>query len=279
MAMVALFRPGPMANIPAYIRRKHGAEPVTYLHPLLEPVLKETYGVMVYQEDIMTVAQAVAGYTLAEADVLCYAIRKKIKDRLLAQREKFVEGARKNKVPARIVDQIFEQFEPFARYGFNRAHAACYGLIAFYTAYLKAHYPAEYMSAVLSSDAGDMEKVAQAVAECQRMGIEVRLPDVNESAASFAVAGEGIRFGLAAIRNVGLSAVDAIVAEGLEKRYGKVQALRGVTFSVHGGEIYGLLGPNGAGKSTTVRILTTLTSPDAGHAIVARHEALKRMNS
>ncbi len=212
MAMVALFRPGPMANIPAYIRRKHGAEPVTYLHPLLEPVLKETYGVMVYQEDIMTVAQAVAGYTLAEADVLCYAIRKKIKDRLLAQREKFVEGARKNKVPARIVDQIFEQFEPFARYGFNRAHAACYGLIAFYTAYLKAHYPAEYMSAVLSSDAGDMEKVAQAVAECQRMGIEVRLPDVNESAASFAVAGEGIRFGLAAIRNVGLSAVDAIVA-------------------------------------------------------------------
>ncbi len=219
MAMVALFRPGPMANIPAYIRRKHGEEPVTYLHPLLEPVLKETYGVMVYQEDIMTVAQAVAGYTLAEADVLCYAIRKKIKDRLLAQREKFVEGARRNKVPARIVDQIFEQFEPFARYGFNRAHAACYGLIAYYTAYLKAHYPAEYMTAVLSSDAGDMEKVAQAVAECQRIGIRVLLPDVNESAASFTVApaargpaGDAIRFGLAAIRNVGVSAVDAIVA-------------------------------------------------------------------
>ncbi|HET8998657.1 MAG TPA: DNA polymerase III subunit alpha, partial [bacterium] len=148
MAMVALFRPGPMANIPSYIRRKHGMEPVTYLHPSLEPVLSETYGVMVYQEDIMTVAQAVAGYTLAEADVLCYAIRKKIKDRLLAQREKFVAGARKNGVPKRIVDQIFEQFEPFARYGFNRAHAACYGLIAYYTAYLKAHFPAEYMTAV-----------------------------------------------------------------------------------------------------------------------------------
>ncbi len=212
MAMVALFRPGPMANIPAYIRRKHGLEPVTYLHPLLEPVLKETYGVMVYQEDIMTVAQAVAGYTLAEADVLCYAIRKKIKDRLLAQREKFVAGARRNGVPARVVDQIFEQFEPFARYGFNRAHAACYGLIAYYTAYLKAHYPAEYMTAVLSSDAGDMEKVAEAVTECRHMEIRVLPPDVNESAASFTVDGDAIRFGLAAVRNVGVSAVDAIVA-------------------------------------------------------------------
>ncbi len=212
MAMVALFRPGPMANIPAYIRRKHGQEPVSYLHPLLEPVLKETYGVMVYQEDIMTVAQAIAGYTLAEADVLCYAIRKKVKEKLLAQREKFVAGARTNGVPPRIVDQIFEQFEPFARYGFNRAHAACYGLIAYYTAYLKAHYPAEYMTAVLSSDAGDMEKIAQAVAECRRMGIRVLPPDVNESAASFTVAGDAIRFGLAAVRNVGLSAVEVIVA-------------------------------------------------------------------
>ncbi len=219
MAMVALFRPGPMANIPAYIRRKRGQEPVTYLHPRLELVLKETYGVMVYQEDIMTVAQAIAGYTLAEADVLCYAIRKKIKDRLLAQREKFVAGARKNGVPPRVVDQIFEQFEPFARYGFNRAHAACYGLIAYYTAYLKAHYPAEYMAAVLSSDAGNMDKVAQAFAECHRMGIRILPPDVNASAASFAVAStapdrtaDAIRFGLAAIRNVGVGAVEAIIA-------------------------------------------------------------------
>jgi len=212
MAMVALFRPGPMANIPAYIRRKHGEEPVTYLHPLLEPVLKDTYGVMVYQEDIMTVAQAIAGYTLAEADVLCYAIRKKIKDRLLAQREKFVAGARQHEVPARIVDQIFEQFEPFARYGFNRAHAACYGLIAYYTAYLKAHFPAEYMTAVMTSDAGNTEKVAQSVAECHRMGIRILPPDVNRSAASFTVEGEAIRFGLAAVRNVGIGAVDSMIA-------------------------------------------------------------------
>src|SRR6516164_3302915 len=212
MAMVALFRPGPMANIPAYIRRKHGQEPVTYLHPLLEPVLRDTYGVMGYQEDIMTVTQAVAGYTLAEADVLSYAIRKKIKDRLLAQREKFVAGARRNKVPARVVDQIFEQFEPFARYGFNRAHAACYGLIAYYTAYLKAHYSAEYMTAVLSSTAGDMERIAQAVAECQRMGIEILRPDVNDSQASFTVENGAIRFGLAAVRNVGVGAVESMIA-------------------------------------------------------------------
>jgi DNA polymerase-3 subunit alpha len=212
MAMVALFRPGPMANIPSYIRRKHGEEPVTYPHPLLEPVLKETYGVMVYQEDIMTVAQAVAGYTLAEADVLCYAIRKKIKDRLLAQRETFVAGARKNGVAARVVDQIFEQFEPFARYGFNRAHAACYGLIAYYTAYLKARFPAAYMTAVMTSDAGNADKVAQSVAECHRMGIRILPPDVNRSAASFTVEGDAIRFGLAAVRNVGEAAVESMIA-------------------------------------------------------------------
>ncbi|MHB8732385.1 MAG: DNA polymerase III subunit alpha [bacterium] len=212
MAMVALFRPGPMANIPSYIRRKHGQEKVTYLHPRLEPVLKETYGVMVYQEDIMTVAQAIAGYTLAEADVLCYAIRKKIKDRLLAQREKFVDGARANGVDARTVDQIFEQFEPFARYGFNRAHAACYGLIAYYTAYLKSHYAAEYMTALLSSDVGNMERVAQAVAECARMDLDVLPPDVNESAASFTTDGTVIRFGLTAVRNVGVGAIDVVIA-------------------------------------------------------------------
>src|SRR5207237_10808856 len=212
MAMVARYRPGPMANIPSYLRRKRRQEPVTYLHPPLEPVLKDTDGVMVYQEDIMTVAQAVAGYTLAEADVLCYAIRKKIKDRLLAQREKFVDGARRNGVPPRIVDQIFEQFEPFARYGFNRAHAACYGLIAYYTAYLKAHYPAEYMTAVLTRDAGDTEKVAQAVAECHRMDIRILPPDVNTSAASFAVGGGAIGFGLAAVRDVGRGSLAAMIA-------------------------------------------------------------------
>ncbi|MDR7401435.1 MAG: DNA polymerase III subunit alpha [Armatimonadota bacterium] len=212
MAMVALFRPGPMASIPTYIRRKHGLEPITYLHPSLEPVLRETYGVMVYQEDVMAVAQAVAGFTPAEADVLRYAIGKKIRDRLQQQRAKFLAGCVERGVPLEVAEQIFEQFEPFARYGFNRAHAACYGLIAYYTAYLKANYPAEYMAAVLTSEAGNTEKVAAAVAECLRMGIRVLPPDVNESGESFTVVGpDAIRFGLTAIKNVGAGAVEAIL--------------------------------------------------------------------
>src|SRR2546428_756108 len=211
MAMVALFRPGPMANIPTYIRRKHGQEPIAYPHPALEPVLRETYGVMVYQEDVMAVAQAVAGFSPAEADVLRYAIGKKIRDKLQQQRAKFMAGCVDQGVSGHVAEQIFEQFEPFARYGFNRAHAACYGLIAYYTAYLKANYSAEYMAAVLSSDAGDTDKVAAAVAESVRMSIRVLPPDVNESYVDFTVVGAAIRFGLAAVKNVGLGAVDAIL--------------------------------------------------------------------
>lgn len=213
MAMVALFRPGPMANIPSYIRRKHGQEPATFLHPVLAPVLQETYGVMVYQEDVMAVAQAAAGFSSSEADILRYAIGKKIRDKLQQQRAKFIAGCVDRRIPVRIAEQLFELFEPFARYGFNRAHAACYGLIAYYTAYLKANYPAEYMAAVLSSEAGDTDKVAAAVAECHRMALRVLPPDVNESYENFAVVGtDAIRFGLAAVKNVGLGAVEAILA-------------------------------------------------------------------
>jgi DNA polymerase-3 subunit alpha len=215
MAMVALFRPGPMATIPSFIRRKHGQEKITTLHPLMDEVLADTYGVMVYQEDVMAVCQAVAGYTLAQADVLCYAIRKKIKDKLEAQREGFIAGCRTRGVPKRTAEQIWELFEPFARYGFNRAHAACYGLIAYQTAYLKANYPAEYMAALLTTEAQGqdwMAKVASAVAECDRMGIRVLPPDVNESVDTFTVAGGAIRFGLAAVKHVGAGAVDAVIA-------------------------------------------------------------------
>ena len=211
MAVVALFRPGPMANIPSYIRRAHGLEAITVLHPAMEPVLRETYGVMVYQEDVMAVAQAVAGFSSAEADVLRYAIGKKIRDKLQQQRAKFIAGCVDKGVSGAVAEQIFELFEPFARYGFNRAHAACYGLIAYYTGYLKANYPVEYMAAVLSSDAGNVEKVAVAVAEAQRMGITVLPPDVNESVENFTVVGEAIRFGLAAVKNVGLGAVEAVL--------------------------------------------------------------------
>jgi DNA polymerase-3 subunit alpha len=211
MAMVALFRPGPMDYIPSYIRRKHGQEPVTYAHPLLEPVLKSTYGVMVYQEDVMAVTQALAGFTLSQADVLCFAIRKKIREKLDAQKMKFVEGCLRNGVHADVIEQVWKDFEPFARYGFNRAHAAIYGVIAYHTAYLKANYTLEYMTAVLSSDMGNSERIAIAVAECRRMGIAVLPPDVNESEFGFAITPKGIRFGLGAVKNVGAGAVESII--------------------------------------------------------------------
>src|SRR5687767_6670 len=219
-AMVALFRPGPMANIPAYIRRKHGEEAVTYLHESLEPALRDTYGIFVYQEDIMTAAIAMADYTGPEADNLCYAIRKKKEDVLRQHEAKFKAGAKKKGIPPQIVDKVFAEFEPFARYGFNKAHATCYGLIAYQTAYLKANYPIEFMTAVLNGFRERAEKVAAVIAECRRpeMGIEIRMPDVQKSHALFTVetdasgAPEAIRFGLAAIKNVGEGAVEAIVA-------------------------------------------------------------------
>jgi DNA polymerase-3 subunit alpha len=211
MAMVALFRPGPMDYIPSYIRRKHGQEAVTYAHPLLEPVLRKTYGVMVYQEDVMAVTQALAGFTLSQADVLCFAIRKKIREKLDAQKMKFVEGCLRNGVHADVIEQVWKDFEPFARYGFNRAHAAIYGVIAYHTAYLKANYTLEYMTAVLSSDMGNSERIAIAVAECRRMGIAVLPPDVNESEFGFAITPKGIRFGLGAVKNVGAGAVESII--------------------------------------------------------------------
>jgi len=217
-AMVALFRPGPMANIPAYIRRKHGEEPVSYLHPALEPALKDTYGIFVYQEDIMTAAIAMADYTGPEADNLCYAIRKKKEDVLRQHEAKFKAGARKKGIAPQIVDKVFAEFEPFARYGFNKAHATCYGLIAYQTAYLKANYPIEFMTAVLNGFSGRAEKVAAVIAECRHLGIDVLPPDVQKSFAPFTVetdasgAPEAIRFGLAAIKNVGEGAIEAIVA-------------------------------------------------------------------
>jgi len=212
MAMVALFRPGPMEYIPRYIARKHGHEAVTYAHPALEPVLRSTYGVMVYQEDVMAVTQALAGFTLGQADVLCYTIRKKIREKLDAQKEKFVAGALNAGVSAGIIESVWKDFEPFAQYGFNRAHAAIYGIIAYHTAYLKANYTPEYMTAVLSSDMGNSERVAIAIAECRRMGMPVKPPDVNVSRFDFVVAGPEIRFGLGAIKNVGEGAIENIVA-------------------------------------------------------------------
>ena len=210
-AMVALFRPGPMDNIPTYIRRKHGHEPVTYLHPLLEPYLDKTYGVFVYQEDIMAAAIALGGFTGPEADTLGYAIRKKKSAVLRSMQDKFVTQAAERGVAAGTIDAVFKAFEPFERYGFNKAHATCYGLIAYQTAYLKANYTVEYMASVLTAFRDNTDKVAAAIAECRRLGIVVNPPDVHQSGLHFTVEGEAIRFGLLAIKNVGESAIESII--------------------------------------------------------------------
>ncbi len=211
-AMVALYRPGPMDNIPTYIRRKHGLEPVTYLHPLLEPYLEKTYGVFVYQEDIMSSAMALGGFTGPEADTLGYAIRKKKSSVLNSMQEKFVTQAAERGVSPQVIEAVFAAFRPFERYGFNKAHATCYGLIAYQTAYLKANYPVEYMASVLTAFRANEEKVASAVAECRRLGIDVRPPDVHSSQLEFTVEGDAIRFGLLAVKNVGQGAIESIIA-------------------------------------------------------------------
>jgi DNA polymerase-3 subunit alpha len=211
-AMVALYRPGPMDNIPAYIRRKHGQERVTYLHPLLEPFLERTYGIFVYQEDIMSAAVALGGFTGPEADTLGYAIRKKKSSVLRSMKDQFVAQAAERGVRPETIDAVFKAFEPFERYGFNKAHATTYGLVAYQTAYLKANYTVEYMTSVLTAFRDKEEKVAAAIAECRRLGIEVLPPDVHASHLEFTVEGEAIRFGLLAVKNVGQGAIESIIA-------------------------------------------------------------------
>jgi DNA polymerase-3 subunit alpha len=210
-AMVALYRPGPMDNIPMYIRRKHGQEKVEYLHPLLAPFLERTFGVFVYQEDIMSAAIALGGFSGPEADMLGYAIRKKKRAVLQSMKETFVERAAERGVAPGVIDAVFKAFEPFERYGFNKAHATCYGLIAYQTAYLKANYTVDYMTSVLTAFRDNAEKVAAAIAECRRLGIDVRTPDVHRSGLGFTVEDEAIRFGLLAVKNVGESAIQSII--------------------------------------------------------------------
>ncbi len=221
IAMISLFRPGPMDFIPSYIRRMHGEEEVTYPHPSLEPIFAETYGIPVYQEQIMRAAVELAGYTASEADYLRKAIAKKKKEELEKHRVKFIAGAVERGIPESTAASIFDDWEEFARYGFNKSHAADYGVIAVQTAYLKVHYPVEYMTALLSVFQHDTDRVALYVADCRRMGIEVRPPDVNLSKWDFTIEGEGeqaaIRFGLGAVKNVGHGPVDIILqarAEG-----------------------------------------------------------------
>lgn len=214
IAMVALYRPGPMELIPSFIKRKRGEEKITYLHRKLEPILGKTYGIGVYQEQMMQIASDIAGYTLPEADTLRKAIGKKIKELLDEQEEKLVKGMIKNGVDPLVAKQIWELFPPFARYGFNKSHAACYALIAYRTAYLKAHYPEEFTASLLNSEASDIDRISFLITEARQDGIEILPPDINASYTNFAPEGiKKIRFGLLAIKNVGEQITMAIIEE------------------------------------------------------------------
>ncbi|HEY92800.1 MAG TPA: DNA polymerase III subunit alpha [Dehalococcoidia bacterium] len=218
-AMIALYRPGPMEHIPTFIKAKHGIEPIRYPHPTLSSLLEETYGVIVYQEQVLFIVQALAGYSLGEADIFRKAMGKKIPEVMKKERRNFVARAKKNGFSAEVAAEVFDLIEPFAGYAFNKAHSVSYALIAYQTAYLKANYPAEYITAFLITNAGQSEKVATAVAECRRLGITVLPPDINRSQASFSIEREAkgnasaIRFGLTAIKNIGLGAIEPIIAE------------------------------------------------------------------
>jgi DNA polymerase III alpha subunit len=218
IAMVSLYRPGPIKFIPDYIERKHGKKEITYMHPRLEPILKPTYGVCVYQEQVMKIAGDLAGFTLEEADVLRKAIGKKIEKLLQGQKDKFIGGIEKNGIKKEIGEKLWSWIEPFAQYSFNKSHAAAYAQVAYQTAYLKAHYPKEFMSSLLTADQNDTERIGFLINDCKKMGIEVLPPDINESFMGFSVVPEKsqIRFGLSAIKNLGIKIVEDIVKERKE---------------------------------------------------------------
>ncbi len=217
IAMVSLYRPGPMEFIPDFIAGKNGEKKVEYLHPRLEPILKNTYGIAIYQEQIMNIARDLAGFTYGQADVLRKAVGKKIKELLDEQADAMVKGMVKNGIEKKTAEKIWDFIVPFARYGFNRAHAACYAMIAYQTAYLKANFPAAFMAALLTSDQNNIDRVTIEINECRKMGLSVLPPDINESFPTFAVINDGqdnkIRFGLNAVKNVGHHIAEMIVEE------------------------------------------------------------------
>ncbi|HKC19414.1 MAG TPA: DNA polymerase III subunit alpha [Candidatus Dormibacteraeota bacterium] len=209
---IALFRPGPMQDIPAYVARKHGREPISYLHEWLQPILESTYGVFTYQEQVMEAARVLAGFKLSEADILRSAMGKKDRVKMAQQREKFVQGAVGKGLPPAQAEQLFDRIAAFASYGFNKSHSAAYAVTCYQTAYLKANYPLEYMTALLVNMEGNFERVATAIVDCRLRGIEVLPPDINQSRTDFTISDARIRFGLAAIKNVGRNAVDRLVS-------------------------------------------------------------------
>jgi DNA polymerase-3 subunit alpha len=225
IALVALYRPGPLASgmVEEFIKRKHGEGSIRYDRPELEEILKDTYGVIVYQEQVMRIASSLAHFSLEDADILRRAMSKKDPKEMEMQKEKFLEGARKKRIPPKKAEKIFDLMAKFAEYGFNKSHSAAYALIAYQTAYLKAHYPIEFIAASLTSEVQNADKIVKYISECREMGIDVLPPDINESYKNFTVIGRQIRFGLAAVKNVGDAAIDAILQEREER--GKFQSL------------------------------------------------------
>ncbi len=214
MAMISLYRPGPMESIPEFIERKHDPRRITYLDPRMKEILDTSYGVITYQDDVLLIAIKIAGYTWEEADKLRKAMGKKIPKEMAAQKEKFIQGAIDGGLPSAKAVKLWGLIEPFAAYGFNKAHAASYAIVAYQTAYMKANFPVEFMAAVMTAESGDLEKVAAAVAESRSLGIEVLPPDVNESLANFTVINDQqIRFGLSAIKNLGSDVIEKIITE------------------------------------------------------------------
>lgn len=218
MAVIALFRPGPLGTgINDFIKRKRGDAPVVYLHPLMREALEETYGVMVYQEQVMQIAGIVAGFSLAEADKLRRAMSKKIPEEMEAMRASFIEGAKRNRIKPELAQKIFDLIAPFAGYGFNKSHSAGYAYLSYLTAYLKANYPLEFLTAAMTCEIQDQDKINKFVDEAKRMGIKVLPPDINKSRENFAIEGDEIRFGLGGIKNVGLTLCAKIVEEREKK--------------------------------------------------------------
>jgi DNA polymerase III subunit alpha len=219
IALIALYRPGPMKMVPEFIARKQGKTKITYELPQLETILKETYGVILYQEQVMQIANVIGGYTMAQADTLRKVMGKKQVAIMEKEKPKFLEGAKKQKINENKAKVIWDQMETFAEYGFNKSHSTAYAMITYQTAYLKAHYPVAFMAALLTSEKDNRDKIIRHMTNCKEMGINILPPDINESQKDFSISGDNIRFGLAAVKNVGEAAIESIIFMRQEAKF------------------------------------------------------------
>lgn len=263
IALVALYRPGPMEMIPSYIARKHGKEKIEQDHPLMTDILAETYGIMVYQEQVMQIASVLAGYTLGEGDVLRRAMGKKDQEEMRNQRKKFCTGCSKNGLSEKLAGAIFDKIERFASYGFNKSHAAAYGYLSYVTAFLKANYPGEWMAALMTCDRDDTSKVAKFISECDKLGLSILPPDINEADSAFRSTPSGIRFAMTAIRGVGAGVVSLITEE---------RSQNGPFASLY--DFLRRLGPKRVGKKNVELLIDAGAFDSFGHSRDSHRESL-----